>query len=65
MDVVGQLKAMMQWNVCDSLTVKRRLEEMSSKDALKSRFCNLLVLRGNIMTIRGQENKLNYLVLVI
>lgn len=65
MDVVGQLKAMMQWNVCDSLTVKRRLEEMSSKDALKSRYYNLLVLRGNIMTIRGQENKLNYFVLVI
>lgn len=65
MDVVGQLKAMIQWNVCDSLTVKRRLEEISSKDALKSRYYNLLVLRGNIMTIRGQENKLNYLVLVI
>lgn len=65
MDVVGQLKAMIQWNVCDSLTVKRRLEEMSSKDALKSRYYNLLVLRGNIMTIRGQENKLNYFVLVI
>lgn len=65
MDVVGQLKAMIQWNVCDSLTVKRRLEEISSKDALKSRYYNLLVLRGNIMTIRGEENKLNYLVLVI
>lgn len=65
MDVVGQLKAMIQWNVCDSLTVKRRLEEISSKDALKSRYYNLLVLRGNIMTIRGQENKLNYFVLVI
>lgn len=52
---VGQLKAMIQSNVRDSLTAGRRLAEMSSKDALKSRFYNLLVLRGNIMTIGGQE----------
>lgn len=61
MNVAGQLKARIQWNVCDNLTVKRRLEKMSPKDALKSRSYNLLVLRGNIMNIRGQENKLNYL----
>lgn len=61
MNVIGQLKAMIQRNVCHTLTVKWRLEEMGLKDAFKSKSYNLLVLGGNIVNIKGQKNKLNYL----